>query len=462
MKKLLYFSVAIVLVLSFALYYFLRIPLWNLPDVVRVATGLGAKIACSSRYISNFSHERIMNDLASYSSANRLVELRYDDGNKRVTATLWGMGEKNALYRDGIGCTLENGDAPLRAQPLQPVGAAEQQLKQVWPQGHEVTTTSKTWQTLTDTMLRNDNIAGRHTRALIIVKNGKIVAESYGKGIDQNTPLLGWSMGKSVTAMLIGNLVMNNQLSLRDDQLFTSWLEDERADVNIEDLLTMTSGLGFDETYAPGSDATHMLFHAPSASDVAMRAPLEREPGKHFSYSSGTTNLLSRIIYAHTGGDLSANLAYLHQTLIAPLNLRHLLFEVDASGVFVGSSYIYATSRDWAKLGLLMLNNGEINGHRVYSPAFAHQMKTPNASINERRYGYQVWLNSGGEAKRWPLLPEDAYAMMGSRSQIVMAIPSEDMVIVRLGWSKRRYPIDTQFAHLIKKGREKSLMESSR
>jgi CubicO group peptidase (beta-lactamase class C family) len=117
--------------------------------------------------------------------------------------------------------------------------------------------------------------------------------------------------------------------------------------------------------------------------------------------------------------------------------------------VLVGSSFMYASARDWARLGQLMLNEGMLNGHRILSADWVHRSRRPNPSRNEPRYGYQFWLNGGGNNRRWPDLPDDAFAMMGNRSQVVMMIPSRQTVIVRLGWSADGYPTSQRFASLL-------------
>jgi CubicO group peptidase (beta-lactamase class C family) len=190
-----------------------------------------------------------------------------------------------------------------------------------------------------------------------------------------------------------------------------------------------------------------MLFQAPSASDVALRSPAEHAPGSFFYYSSGTTNLLARFVRDRLGGN-QAQIDFFDRELRAPLGLRHTLFEPDPSGVFVGSSYVYAAARDWARLGLLMLDRGEFDGRQLLAPDWVERAITPNASANDRRYGYQFWLN-GPEPLRWPDLPADAYAMMGNREQVVMVIPSAGAVLVRLGWSSEQYPMEEQFNRLL-------------
>ena len=211
----------------------------------------------------------------------------------------------------------------------------------------------------------------------------------------------------------------------------------------------MSSGLTFDETYEPGYDATHMLFTADSASDVALNSPLEREPDSFFYYSSGTSNLLSRYISAQFQMQPQAVQHFVQRALFIPLGMTNSMFEMDASGVMVGSSYLYASARDWARLGWLMVNDGEINGTRLLDKAWVRDAEQPNLSNNDKRYGYQLWLNSGMPEMRWPSLPADAYAMMGNRHQSVMMIPSKSLVFVRLGWTSGEYPMAQNYKKLL-------------
>ena len=123
------------------------------------------------------------------------------------------------------------------------------------------------------------------------------------------------------------------------------------------------------------------------------------------------------------------------------------MFEPDHSGVFIGSSFLYATARDWARLGQLMLGEGVINGRRVLAQDWVRRATTPNGSANDPRYGYQFWLNRGAAQPNWPSLPADAYAMQGSRGQVVMVLPGLDAVVVRLGWCPD-YPVDANLARI--------------
>jgi CubicO group peptidase (beta-lactamase class C family) len=417
----------------------------QLGNAVNVATGMGAKLACSGRFVSGFSEAQNLEDLASYSPANRLLDLRYEDNPKRVTATLLGLGETSASYRPGLGCTLDIGDtSALDRISIAPLAVNNT----AWPEGNNAPHIDSELQQLLDGIVASDNAAGLQTRAMLVVQNGKLVAESYGEGVSAETPLLGWSMGKSLTSMMIGRLqALRPELSI-SQPLFPEW-SDARGDVSLENLLQMSSGLDFDETYAPGSDATRMLFNARSASGVALQSLLKYSPGEHFSYSSGTTNLLARWTYQQLGGTAQAATDFFQQQILAPLGMRHTVFEVDASGVFVGSSYIYASARDWGRLGLLMQNRGNWNGEQLLAEEWVNAAQRPNHSSNDPRYGYQFWLNGGGEELRFPELPQDSYFMLGNRQQVVMISPSTNTVIVRLGWSAGDYPTGQNFAKLL-------------
>jgi len=445
MKKILLALGVLVSLLVAIPPYFLGFSIWHIGSAVEVATGLGAKIACSARFISEFDEKQSLEDVVSYSPAASLLDMTYNYQQKTVHAELFGMAPTSAQYRKGLGCTLNVADT----EHLNQVNVPHVTItSEPWPKGNHVSTLDSSVQSTVNNVLISDNKHGYQTRALLVVKDQNIIAESYADGIDQSTALMGWSMGKSLTAMLIGRYLYIEGTE-NTDVNFAAWQKDDRQSIKIEHLLQMTSGLAFDETYAPGSDATDMLFTAPSASDVAMKSPLIHEPSTHFSYSSGTTNLLNRWLFEKTGGTAQDLVDFTYKQLFQPLYMSNTIFEPDASGVFVGSSYIYASARDWARLGLLMKNGGKINGQRVLAEDWVKRATTPNNSKNEKAYGYQFWLNEGDETLRWPALPKDAYAMQGNRSQRVMIIPSEDLVIVRLGWSAKGYPTEDNFTTIM-------------
>ena len=447
MKKTLIISSIVIVVFIVAFIAVLRFPPWALGSALSVATGLSAKLGCSHYFVSGFSPAQITEDLATYSPATRLVDVTYDDANRQVSAEIFGMRNISATYRPGLGCSFDHPQS-LALDSVSVKTAPDTSAP--WPQGNQVNTIVTVAQNRLDKALQQDNAEGQDTRALLVIQNGKVIAESYAEGINADTMLLGWSMGKSITAMLIGSLLQDGKLSLDENALYKPWSNDERRDISIHHLLTMTDGLNFDETYTPGSDSTKMLFGAPSAADVAMDSPLAHDAGRHFYYSSGTTNLLAKLVYERAGNSPQANYDYFYHKMLAPMGLANTLFETDSSGAFVGSSYIYATARDWAKFGYLLVNEGEINAHRILSEGFVKRLGQPNESENDQAYGYQVWLNAGNEKLNWPELPKDAYAMRGNRGQIVLVVPSTETVIVRLGWSSVWYPLEEKMAPIFK------------
>jgi CubicO group peptidase (beta-lactamase class C family) len=445
MKKRLIIPIFVVLFVT-GFTYFLKFPPWQLGNAVQVATALGAKLACSGYYVSGFSEPQVMDDLAGYSPVTRLLELEHKRSEQRVVVSMFGLGEISASYRTSLGCTLDIGDTRV----LDNVDlSAVQNLVQDLPVLLNKETLDPALQALVEQTLAEDNQSGFDTRAVVVLKNNVLVAEAYAKGFSKDTAFLGWSMGKSVTAALIGNLIYQGQFNESDDDLFEEWTNDERRQIRLDNLLTMTSGLQFNETYSPGSDSTEMLFSVQRASSVPVNSKSEFSPGQHHSYSSGTTNLLSRLIFNTFNQDMGAQYQHLASTLQIPLSLSSLVFEPDPSGVIVGSSYIYASARDWAKMGALIANKGEFNDTRIFSTDFANAMLSPNGSENETRYGYQLWLNTGEDKLRWPLFPKDAASMQGSKGQYVLILPSNNAVVVRLGWTSKHYDINKRLITIV-------------
>lgn len=444
-KRILAAGAAISILVVGAFWWLAGLSPVQLPSALALGTGLGAKLACSGRYLSGFDQQRIEDDVASYSALTRSIRYRsLPDGG--VSASLLGQ-ESIARYRPGLGCTLEYGGSNALDGVRVPTSPGDTSAP--WPQGDSAGPPDAAMQRLLETTLADDNAAGLDTRALLVVQQGRILAEVYAEGISVNTPLLGWSMGKSVVGIMLGRLEMLGLLDTAERDLFPAWREDERARISLENMLQMTSGLRFREDYIPGSDSTRMLFEAASAADVAMASPAEFPPGSHFYYSSGTTNLLSLLAFERVGGSAQAQIDFFQHEIARPLALRNTIMEPDASGVFVGSSFVYATARDWARFGQLLLADGEINGQRVLSADWVARARQPNGSDNDGRYGYQLWLNDGGSEPWWPSLPRSAYAMQGNHRQSVMILPEQDAVIVRLGWTAGDYPADANFARIV-------------
>jgi CubicO group peptidase (beta-lactamase class C family) len=207
----------------------------------------------------------------------------------------------------------------------------------------------------------------------------------------------------------------------------------------------MSSSLAFSEPYVPGADSTTMLFQTGDMAAFAASKPLAAKPGTVWAYSSGTSNILSRIVLQSVGGTAAAMQTYARTRLFEPAGIYSAIFEPDATGALVGSSYLYATARDWARFGLLYLNNGNANGRQILSPDWVSFVHTPAPADACGGYGAQFWLNGlakDGQTRQLPDLPADLYAARGHNQEIVMIVPSRKVVIVRLGWTTDGTNID--------------------
>ncbi|MFV8782559.1 serine hydrolase domain-containing protein [Microbulbifer sp. SA54] len=413
-------------------------------DTLEVLTGLSAKLACSARHISGFDRSRILHDLKGYSWAFRFVDLKFE--NSQVIARIGRIRQSRATYHKGLGCTLGStllyDPSRIRVPTITPD-------HHTWPQEGNSGHSSLKAEALLDQILKEDLENQLETRALIAIQNGELVAESYAPLISRETKLLGWSMAKSLTALLVGRMETLGLADIHAQNLFAEWHGDGKSRITLQQLLQMCPGLAFDENYAPGSDVTRMLFTTPGTADYALRSKLQHPPGSHFHYSSGTTNLLALWMHRKLGGT-QACIDFLFREFLEPLQMANTLLETDACGVFTGSSYAYASARDWARLGQLILDNGCIGSQALISPDWIHRATSPNTSANDPRYGYQLWLNSApGTPPRYQTLPADACFMLGNREQKLMVCPSHRAVVVRLGWTSGDYPMERQFARIL-------------
>lgn len=413
-----------------------------------MSTGLSAMLTCSKRYVSGLDPDQNKRDLVTYSPALEPIEVTYDDDARRVEADFLGLKTTAAQYREGLGCALEIGDTDHLDAAVAPILLEEPNA--LWPVGEKVSSRHVSVQAKLDELLAKDNAAGLQTRALLVVRDGQVIAEAYGSGVNASSKLIGWSMSKSFNAVMVGNAEMRGLIDPEQKPLFEAWAGDDRAEISLEDMMHMASGLDLSEIYVPGSAVTEMLFTSHNSTEIGVSVGLAEEPGTYYDYSSGTSNLMSRLVFDAVGGTVDAGLENLYQNFLAPMGMRNTVIETDPSGVFLGSSFMMASARDWARMGQLMLNGGELNGHRIVTQDWVERALTPNNTKNKKAYGYQFWLNRGDAEPRWPDLPADSYAALGSREQVTMIIPSADMVIVRLGWAMDgTYPVSENFAEIV-------------
>jgi CubicO group peptidase (beta-lactamase class C family) len=284
------------------------------------------------------------------------------------------------------------------------------------------------------------------TRAVIIVHNGRIVAERYGTGFSEKSKLISWSMAKSVTAALVGIAVSDGKMKLDDPLNEPLWDDgDPRRDITIRQALHMSDGLrwredGYDDPIE--NDAAKMLFGAGRENIVAYVADRPREftPGEKWRYSSGTTNLISaavgRAVAPRNLGDPNGKEGlrnFMYDRLFRPIGMTNTAAEFDLAGNFYASSLIQASAQDFARFGLLHLRDGVWDGKRILPPGYVDFVRTPTTAQGADSYGAHWWLSLPNKAGLLKDGPYDSFEANGFQGQLIAVIPSKDLVIVRLG-----------------------------
>ncbi|MCA0252752.1 MAG: beta-lactamase family protein [Actinobacteria bacterium] len=344
------------------------------------------------------------------------------------SAVLGRLARQSAWFTPGYGCTVA-GQAPS-LPPATPVSAEANPYANA-----PAPTPSAAVQAALDHAFGNDlDDAGRSalgTRGIVVLKNGRLVAEQYADGFDADTPQLGWSMTKSLTNLLVGRLVAKGEVNLDDDRLRPEWTDD-RASITVRDLLQMTSGLAWDETYDLGTPITRMLYLEPDMGGYVASQPLAHEPGTYLQYSSGSTTLLCSILAPSRGGA-----DWPRQELFAPLGLGSMTLEPDGVGTPVCGSYAWATPRDWAAVGQFALTDGVWNGTRLLPEGWmATSVAAVDVESEEEGYASGWWANQRADGTvRYAELPADTYWASGHDGQWLVVVPSEQLVVARLGFT---------------------------
>lgn len=402
------------------------------PDLIRVATAYSAKMVCSNIFLAGRDPQSVLavDVQAPGHPVLEYVTVKVDDASGTVSASLLGLfGESRAVHRPGAGCSSLPSGHELTSMPAVASGA-DADTTNIWPVGNAVESTQDSQ---TAAILDDLSMTGTGMRAVVVVHDGRIVAERYGEGFSAETPLLGWSMTKTVTAAIIGTLVADERMSVEQDELFEEWTGDDRAAITVADLMAMSSGLEFNEDYGDVTDVTRMLYLQPDMASFASEKPLAGPIGGTFNYSSGTTVLLSRI-WQDAFDDPAAALAWPQDALFGPLGMTSAVLEADARGTYVGSSYLYATARDWVRFGEFLRLDGVWKGRQILPAGYVDWMRE-EASASEGAYARgQLWLQGPGEQGNASQgVPEDAFWLRGHDGQSIAIVPSRNLVVLRMG-----------------------------
>lgn len=423
MKKILKISL-LILIVALVAVGFVYYPRLNL------ITGFAAKNTCSCAFISERSAARIAAEDNGFEPVSWAESKIYPEA-LSATSKVFGLKKRKAVYKEGIGCTLlpEGAERDDRAATLPKRNRRNSGFP--FPYGNAAAKDSvfpevdlALLQQAIDFAFAPEN----KTRAVVVLYKDHLLAEQYADGFNKDSRLLGWSMTKSITNAVLGVLHRQGKISLDQDHLFEEWEGDARSEITLRNLLQMNSGLEWDEDYEKISDVTKMLFLAENMGAVQLHKPLVGEPGKTWNYSSGTSNLLSNFIRKQFKTH-QEYLDFWYNSLIDKIGMDSMVIETDLEGNYVGSSYSWATARDWSKFGLLFLNRGNWNGEQVLEESWIDFTTAPTTG-SEGIYGAHFWLNAGGV---YPDVPKDLFSANGFQGQYVFVIPSKELVVVRLG-----------------------------
>jgi CubicO group peptidase (beta-lactamase class C family) len=430
------------------------------PDrALRVATGYVAHNICSETFVSRIDPQTVFAEAIERDGIRRLrLLLRYhlDRAAKIVDASVAGLFESRAAFHEGFGCVMLLGsEQPYmlrsdiealktpKAPPLLPEIAGPKVVEPADPALKAA---------LDHAFEEPDAPPFRRTKAVVVVRDGIIIAERYADGVTIDTPLLGFSMTESVINALIGIMTQQGMVSPSIPAPIPEWraASDPRHVIEVEHLLRMTTGLALDETNSGFDASSQMLYLHNDMAGFAVKAQPIAPPGTRWAYSSPTTQLLARIIRDAVGGP-EQTLAYAWRELFNPLGMRDVTLEFDGAGTLQASTYMLASARDWARFGLLYLNDGVLAGKRILHEDW---VDFSAAATLDTDYGAGFWTNRSehqhAKARVRLGVPRDAFFASGDLGQRVVIIPSQQMVVVRLGDSTHPAGDISGLARLVK------------
>jgi CubicO group peptidase (beta-lactamase class C family) len=426
-------------------------------DAPQVATGFVAHTLCSETFVSGLDPDRVFSETTAAMPGTGLItwaiHYKVDRARRDVTVTLLGGGQSRAVYREGLGCYVAHDDATVDASLPSAAGMAQRALlpeiagpSPVEPASPELGLA------LERAFTEPDRPPLRHTHAVVVLKDGRVVAERYASGYGVDTQILGYSATKSVISALTGILVRRGRLAVNEPAPVAAWRspDDPHHAITVDDLLRHTSGLAMGSSLNASlasaiAPVNQMKYVARDMAAFAESADLETVPGSAWNYHDGNTIILSHLIRDAAGGHAADVLRFARTELFGPLGMRNVTLEFDATGTPEGSSQMLASARDWARFGALYLNDGVVGGQRILPEGWVNYSAAPTGSAWVG-YGAGFWTNRGDSlgakyrtSRGWPA--ESFYAS-GTFGQYVVIVPSERLVIARFGTSGNRYDIE--------------------
>lgn len=414
------------------------------PDrAIRVATGVVAHDLCSKTFVSGLEPQMVFAETLTRPGIRRLAWLLaydVDRSGRAVVVSLARLALSRATFHEGLGCVLMHGrEEPYVLRANIATLQAENRgslLPEIAGQAVVEPADAQLRAALDHAFEEPASPPFRRTKAVVVVQDGTVIAERYAPGIGVETPLLGYSLTKSVVNALIGILVRQGRLSPSQPAPIAEWRDptDPRRSITIEHLLRMTSGLALDETNSGFDPSSQMVYLHSDMAAFAAQAAVVAKPGTRWAYSSPSTHLLARIIRESLGGQPEQTLEFAWRELFNPRGMRNVTLEFDGAGTLLGSSYMFASARDWARFGLLYLNDGIMGGRRLLPAGWVEFSAKATLDTD---YGAGFWTNRSehehAKGRGRLGIPRDAFFASGNLGQRIVVLPSQRMVIVRLG-----------------------------
>ncbi len=419
-----------VLAISYGLYY--------ISTLAPIITGYAAKNLASGVFVANRTQESLEKTDLNFSFiqfTNNFVDF---DKKEVVSRFLWFKSK--AIYIEGFGCTLvrEYDERTIKKRRYTIVPLPSNNPSTIaWPAGDLVSDKKPKGinvENLNKTIAQAfcDEPGSKGLFAVAVAYKNQLITEQYREGFSNRNLFLSWSMAKSFTNALIGIMVKKGLIDIKVPLGINGWKKDKRSKITLVNLMQMNSGLEWNENYGNLSDVTVMLHKTADMAQFTYKKPLVNQADSFWLYSSGSTNIVSWLIRQRIANE-PEYFAFPRRELFNPIGMRSAIWETDASGTFVGSSYIYATMRDYVRFGLLYLNDGKWLDKQLLPEGWVNfSVKAGNGSGG--KYGAFFWLNQSGE---YPDVPRDMYMCRGHDGQYIYIIPSLELVVVRTGFSKK-------------------------
>ena len=412
--------------------------MYYIHSLTPIITGYAAKNLASGVFVAHRTQESVENIDLNFSFI-KFTTNAVDYEKKEVTSRfLWAKSK--AIYIEGFGCTLvrDFDEKTIRNRPYTIVSLPDSNPDSIaWPMGDKLSDTipSGIDQLKLNKAIVNafrDSIGTKGTFAIAIAYKNQLIAEKFHTGFSDKNLFLSWSMGKSITQALVGIMVKQGRLDINQPVDIDSWENTVKQSININNLMQMTSGLKWNENYGNRSDVTLMLHEAGDMAAYTYNQPAEIQADSSWLYNSGATNIVSFLIRKKIAND-AEYFAFPRKELFNKIGMRSAIMETDASGTFVGSSYVYASMRDYVRFGLLYMNKGNWLGEQILPLGWTdYTVEVANGS--EGKYGSFFWLNISND---YPEVPSDLFMCRGHDGQYIYIIPSLELVVVRTGFSKK-------------------------